>query len=269
MNQRQRYWVAVGFIIYVLTPQIIANDINSKKPLIIGSENIDYFPHYGRTHTNRDEMTGFARTLLDRFAEEEGIIQRYQLMPIKRLYQTLMQTQSIDLKYPDNPTWKSEYKSQSPIYYSHPVAHYIDGLLVHPDKDGIHLNDIHQIGTVKGFTPVPYLQLINDSRIRLIEFNQISDLIRAALSQRIDGAYVNIHVAAYQLREVFKGEAKLTFQPQLPYQHDYYYLSTINHPQYIDRFNAYLQRNSEAIHQLKLDHGLTPIKPPGELINEK
>lgn len=248
----------------VLQPSPAA--LNSTPPtaeaLIIGTEDINYYPHYGRQGAHSNEMIGLAYDLFEAFSRLTETPLRYQLIPVKRLYQQFLVDQRVDLKYPDHPGWQVEQKRGLKIHYSQPIAHYIDGLLVHPKLQHLEINQLHTIGTIRGFTPVPYLRLQGEQKIEVIEFSQTEDLLKAVLSLRIQGAYMNIDVAQHQLKTLFGAGTSLIFQPQLPYQHDYYYLSTIKYPEQIIRFNRFIDDYPLLVRDLKLKHGLNPTPPP-------
>ena len=94
----------------------------------LGTEDILYFPIYGRENNLSDEFSGFAREFFDEFSTQMDVNIVYVPLPIKRIYKSLMVDQSIDLKFPDNPSWQSIYREDIPLIYSDPFIQFTDGV---------------------------------------------------------------------------------------------------------------------------------------------
>ena len=69
----------------------------------IGTEYIEYYPHYGKTSAESHEFEGYARLFFDDFSIKKDVSIEYTPQPIKRLYLNFLVKQSIDFKYPDSP----------------------------------------------------------------------------------------------------------------------------------------------------------------------
>ncbi|MBI1835277.1 MAG: hypothetical protein HYR92_05935 [Burkholderiales bacterium] len=76
----------------------------------------------------------------------------------------------------------------------------------------------------------------------MFENDSFVSLLKQAQLKRVDGAYINIEVAKYQLKEVLHQPGSLVFDPDLPHTKDYYYLSSVKHPKIIQEFNAFLDK---------------------------
>ncbi len=137
------------------------------------------------------------------------------------------------------------------VHYSRPVMPYIDGVLVLPENKGRALKDFKVLGTMTGFTPWNYLDLIKDKRVTLFENDGFISLLKQVTLGRVDGAYVNIEVARYQLREVLRQPDALVFDPGLPHTKDYYYLSSVKHPAIIKEFNEFLVKEPQVYEQIR------------------
>ncbi len=158
---------------------------------------------------------------------------------------------SLDFKYPDNPSWEKALRKQANVHYSKPVMPYIDGVLVLPENKGRPLNNFKILGTVTGFTPWKYVDLIEDKRVAVFENDSFLALLKQVTLKRVDGAYVNIEVARYQLRDVLRQPDALVFDPGLPHVRDHYYLSSVKHPLIIKQFNDFLDKETELYEQIR------------------
>lgn len=76
-----------------------------------------------------------------------------------------------------------------------------------------------------------------------------------AMNDRVDGVYLNPQVVRHQLYN--NAESGLVFDPKLPYQDDHYFLSSINHPEVIEQFDAFLTSQAELVQTLKERHGIS------------
>jgi polar amino acid transport system substrate-binding protein len=214
----------------------------------VGVEDLDYFPQYAHTGT---QVTGFGRELLDAFAKSRGYKFEYRMYPLSRLSLEAFKNQSLDFKYPDNSYWETKLRKLVTVHYSNPVMPYIDGVLVLPENKGRGIASFKVLGTMTGFTPWNYLDLIKDKKVTVFENDGFVSLLKQTSMKRVDGAYVNVEVAKYQLREVLKTPDALVFDPDLPHTKDYYYLSTVKHPQIIAEFNAFLAKETQLYEQIR------------------
>ena len=69
--------------------------------------------------------------------------------------------------------------------------------------------------------------------------------------KHVDGAYIELAVANYYLRDVMKKPGTLVFDPDLPHTKDSYHLSTINYPEIILIFNEFQITERKAIEALQ------------------
>lgn len=214
----------------------------------VGVEDLEYFPQYGHTG---NQVTGFGRELLDAFAKSRGYKFEYKMYPLSRLSLEAFKFQSLDFKYPDNSYWETKLRSAVKVYYSNPVMPYVDGVLVLPRNQGRGLQDFKVLGTMTGFTPWNYLDLIRDKRVTVFENDSFISLLKQVTLNRVDGAYVNVEVAKYQLREVLHQPGALVFDPDLPHTADYYYLSSVRHPAIIKQFNHFLATEPAVYEQIR------------------
>ncbi|HUE91600.1 transporter substrate-binding domain-containing protein [Pseudomonas sp.] len=218
----------------------------------VGVELQPYMP-YSNVHDG--QYLGYGRDLLDAFATHQGHEFIYRPLPVRRLLSDFLGGR-VDLKYPDNPRWNADIKRGHQVHFSQAAAPAIDGILVKPQ----HLNQgkarLRRLGTQRGFTPWPYLEDIEAGRIILIQANQIESLLAMAMNDRVDGVYLNPQVVAYHLRSNGMDSNALVFDRNLAYQDDHYFLSSIQHPELIKQFDAFLSSQAEQVQALKARHGI-------------
>lgn len=221
------------------------------RTLVVGVEELDYYPLYA---VQNGKYVGVARDILDAFARAKGYTLTYRPLPIKRLYAE-MQSGGIDLKFPDNPTWAPDAKARQRMAYSAPVIGYVDGVLVRPEHLGHVVDDVHVLGTVSGFTPFAWLDAIRDGRVLVKENPRMELLLKQVALERLDGAYASVAVANYQLETTLGMPGAVVFDPKLPHSRDFYRLSSLNHPQVIAEFDAWMAANAAQIKAMKDNAG--------------
>ncbi|MFW6229380.1 MAG: hypothetical protein ACOC4L_00155 [Halanaerobium sp.] len=240
------------YLFFLLIAILLAGmqgEVNAES-FTVGVENIEYYPHY----TYEDgEYGGFGREVLDRFGEEYGYEFEYEAMPVTRLFENFV-AEKVDFKYPDNPYWSEDLKEGKEIVYSEEVVSYIDGVSVKMENEDMKVEDLNNLGTVMGFTPYAYQDLIEEGEINLQETSDFEGLLKQVQRGRIDGAYANIAIVEYTLEEM--GGEKLLFNPDLPHTESHYYLSTIKHPEVIEDFNQFLTENEDEIKEIKRDYNV-------------
>lgn len=217
----------------------------------VGVELQPYMPY---SDVQNGRYMGYGRDLLDAFAAHQGHVFIYQPLPVRRLLSDLLNDR-VDFKYPDNPRWNADQKQGYALHYSQAAAPAIDGVLVKPRFLGQGKERLLRLGTQRGFTPWPYLGEINAGKIMLIQANQIDSLLAMAMSDRVDGVYLNPQVVRHQLYN--NAGSGLVFDPKLPYQDDHYFLSSIKHPEVIAQFDAFLTSQAELVQSLKDRHGIS------------
>lgn len=219
----------------------------------VGVELQPYMPY---SNVQDGEYLGYGRDLLDAFAAYQGYQFSYRPLPVRRLLNDFLGGR-VDFKYPDNPRWNADLKKGYPVHFSQAATPAIDGVLVKPQFVGQGPTRLRRLGTQRGFTPWPYLADIQTGRIILIQANQIDSLLAMALSDRVDGVYLNPQVVRHHLLRNGKSGDALVFDPGLAYQDDHYFLSSIKHPEVIEQFNAFLSSQAELVRALKQRHGIS------------
>lgn len=226
----------------------------------IGTEDLEYYPYYGKSSPNSADFGGFAKMLFEDFGKKNQLEITYSPQPVKRLYQSLLLNETIDFKYPDSPYWNVSLKESvnKKIFYSLPISSYIDGTFVHRDNKQLKFNHIKSLGIIRGFTPEAFKKVINNGDIVLSEFSHLSTLLKMLNEKQIDAIYLNVEVAKYQMK--MYGFTELIFNANLPLTKNDYYLSTVNHPEVIDKLNQYIIENEDAIKLMIKRFNLAPLK---------
>lgn len=223
------------------------------KHFVIGVEDLQYYPLWYYDEV-QNEYTGLAREMLDAFADSAGYSFEYKSFPIKRLVRTLVRNE-IDFKFPDNPYWAQDVKADTKITYSDAAIDYIDGVFVKPENIGKGDENIKVLGSVLGFTPWDWLGRIDEGKLILKEVPDVEALINQAIAGRIDGAYVNAAIVRYHLTTSGRAGA-LVFDEKLSHTKSQYLLSTTQHEEIIDEFNAWLENNKTQINAMKNKFGV-------------
>jgi hypothetical protein len=222
----------------------------------VGTEDIQYYPHYGKLNDQDSNFSGYAKDVFDHFSREYNVSFNYKFYPIKRLYKAFQIDKTVDFKYPDNPDWNSTFTQTKTIHYSQPIGTFIDGTIVLQKNKHLSVKHIKKIGTIKGFTPQAYIEKLRNEHVKLFEFSNTETLLKALSHQLIDAAYVNIDVANHQMKI---HNVPVAFIKTMPYKIGKYHFSTIKHPKLIQKLDAFLNRNAMLIQRLKEKYRLSSL----------
>jgi ABC-type amino acid transport substrate-binding protein len=249
VSQKEQFMrLLLTFLLAVATPLLAA------PKYVIGVEDISYLPYYT---ADGKEYAGFARELLDDFSKSAGVEFEYLPLPINNLFGKFLAPNSkIDFKFPDNENWAQDLKKDSKLIYSSSVADYTDGVMVTPARHSKGKDQIKKLATFRGFTAWDFLGDIKSKKIEIRENDSMTGLLQQTIKGFVDGAYVNISVARYILRNSLKKESELLFDETLPHTQSSYKLSTAKHPDLIKKFDEYLNKHKTDILQLKQKWGI-------------
>jgi ABC-type amino acid transport substrate-binding protein len=229
---------------------------------IIGSEDIDYYPHYRFTDSAIDK--GFAWAVFNEFAKQSGHKFSYRSYPIKRLRREVL-AKSIDFIYPDNPKWTPSAALRTNKTFSSAIITAIGSTLVLAGREARGLDDFTSLSLPRGFNPVKWAELIAQDKVHAIEVHNARAALQLVINGRVDGADVELNVANYLLQQM--GEAQsLKFAPDLPYDPVTFHLSTIKYPQVILQFNHFIEDNQPLLRELRQQYG---IIEPDEIALQK
>ncbi|MCG4455477.1 hypothetical protein LJY18_19605 [Pseudomonas sp. MMS21-TM103] len=219
----------------------------------VGVEDVDYYPIYAVSADN--QYRGYARALLDLFAAHADIQLRYVPLPVRRLHHNYWAGR-LDLIFPDSPRWNETGKPQGVITYSQPLLTFQDVMLVLPGRLGQPRERFRKLGFVRGFTPWKFQPEIAAGLVEIHQAPSPEGLIRMTLAGYIDGANMARQVARYHLGKLERPYALVEEPSLLPSSDSRYYLSSIRHPELIQRFDAFLHSERQAVAALKAKYGL-------------
>ncbi|UCO99556.1 ABC transporter substrate-binding protein [Metapseudomonas lalkuanensis] len=219
----------------------------------VGVEQVDYYPIFSAAPPDY-RYRGYARDLLDLFAEREHLHFTYVTLPVRRLFHAYWSGQ-LDLVFPDNPRWDAAQKPAG-ITYSQPVLQFQDVMLVLPERKGDPRETFRLLGFVRGFTPWKFRDDIAAGRVTIKEAPNPEGLIHMVLAGYIDAANMARQVARFHLKNQGHEQGLVVEPALLPISDSYYHLSSIRHPELIQRFNAFLQREQAAVEALKAKYEL-------------
>ncbi|MCH2342006.1 transporter substrate-binding domain-containing protein [Pseudomonas sp. NPDC047963] len=218
---------------------------------VVGVEQADFLPHY--RGDEKGNYQGFGRELLDNFVAHTGVSLTLRVMPADALLPALLAGE-IDAKYPDSPTWSTQAKAGALLQYSLPVVNYVDGVMVLPRRVGLGINQLRRLAIVDGWTPRGYEDRIGTNQISLVGSKELPHMVRQTLLKDTDGAYYNVVVAAYYLNNIRAKPGALTFDAGLPHTRGTYHLSSMGHPELIERFDRFLADRRVEVSSLKDKH---------------
>jgi polar amino acid transport system substrate-binding protein len=144
------------------------------KQFVIGVEANDYLPYW---RGEGSQYEGYARDFFDLFAQHSGHTFQFKALPVKRLTNEFLEG-NVDVKFPDNAYWAEDLKVGKQVQYSEPVAPFIDGVLVKPERLGKGRDALTSLSTLIGFTPWDYLDAINSGSIKLHNSTQLLSALK-------------------------------------------------------------------------------------------
>lgn len=219
---------------------------SAAKTLTIGVEAQNYMPFF---ETVDGEFLGFARDLFDAYANAHNHEIKYVALPVKRLISDYG-SERVDFKYPDSPKWGLEEKTGLDISYSIPTLKVIYGMSIRPQFEGRPLSDIEIFSTVLGFTPRPYMSLIESGDLTVSKTTNLNSLVSQALAGRVDGIYASKSVISYIL-EQRQQQGQLIFAENYPGEIGLYSLSSFKYPDIIKEFDHWMATHQDDILALK------------------
>lgn len=209
------------------------------REVVIGLENTYYPPRY---FMEAGKPAGINVEFLTRAFKDLGYEVKWKVQPVADLYSDLFRG-AIDFKFPDNPEWKYQAKEGKTVLYSEIVQADRDGLFVQPKNKARPLEKIKKVGTLHGFTVVSLEHNIRSGNIKVLEYNDTTTLMQAAIKGEIDGAYLSRGVGNYYLSKILRDPEKLVFDESLPTANNPYYLSTLKEKTLLEKLNQWIVKN--------------------------
>jgi len=224
---------------------------------IIGVEDVSYYPHFDF----QQKDAGFAKALLDAFAEAHQHKLTYLPLPIKRFAKWLYE-EDIDFKYPDNRRWQSLPQTHKvKVYFSHDVVRLTAGTLVLERNSQKPKSFIKNLGTLSGFQATLWLDSIKQGRVQLLEDPSTKILVKHLQHGIVDGLDMDYSVVLHQAKKLGVKE-KIILSEVLPQQTYAFQLSTMRHPRIIKQFNLWLENNQPLLTELRKRYQITNVPAP-------
>ena len=222
--------------------------------LTVAVESIDYPPLYNGTDPN--DYRGFARELLDLFGARYRHRFHYVPLPLNRLFAEFFTAGNFDLKFPDNPKWRPDFKKGLNVSYSDPVLNVTEGIFVLRNNAGHGADGLKSMATLTGFTPLPYTAQVRDGSVKLYFADNFDSLVKMLAIGRVDGIYASdLAMQFYESGHEAEKRA-VVLDRSLPAAVSTFSLSTLKHPELVRQFNQFLQSDHDQIAALKRKYGI-------------
>lgn len=211
----------------------------------VGVEGHNYLPISSADGGN---YKGYARDLLDAFAEKYGHTFTYKPMPVNRLLDEFIGAKSVDFKFPDNAYWAADAKKGVTITYSKGVVAVTEGAMVLPASKG---KPVTSLATMRGFTPFPFLDAIKSKKVTVSEANTTDAVISMVEAGRASAGYLGVLSAVYTMEEVLKKPGMLEYDSSAPHSVSDFSLATLKHIDVIKQMDEFLVKEKDTVARLK------------------
>lgn len=232
------------------------NDAIASEAFVIGVSEVNYLPH---SAVIDGIYVGFAREVFDAFAADQDLTPEYTPFPRRRQMRALFEG-DVDFIYPDDFFWQYTEKLGRSVIYSEPVARYVHGVSVQPNRLGQDLQDVRKLAILSGAIPYPFRVRIAQNEIEISENPDLAPLLLQAMRGRVDGVFADASVVQWRLENKLNKPGELVFDRSLPYLAGTYHLSTINRTDLLTVFNTWLRDNATRVDRIRdrrnLYHGL-------------
>lgn len=215
---------------------------------IIGVEEVSYYPLYDFSAAGTNKPS-FSKDLLTTFFEQHDYSYRFIALPIKRFNKWYIEN-SIDFKFPDNMRWRDGEQHKLNITFSQPVVKLMAGTYVLKSNAKFERDKIEKLATILGFVPTLWLDKIESGELQLIEDSTPFGIVKHILHGNVEATNIDANVIRYNLKLLGKPNA-IVLNTNIKHEVFSYHLSSIKHPEVIEQFNSFLQKNSALLQQLK------------------
>ncbi len=224
------------------------NNKDDKDTFIVGVEDTNYYPVYS---FNGGEFEGVLAEIVKKFAKDNNLKFVYKPYKPNELFTALFKGE-IDIKVPDNDTWKAADKKDYKVVYSNDIICCIDAFFTKTEVDEYigSVDDLKKVGVATEVVPWFIQHAVERQKIKLVKEDHCGKLIDRAIDEEIDAVLCNYDSVRYYLNRSNKPDA-LELARNLPYLDDYINISTIKHPSIISKFNKWLENNNEYIKNMQ------------------
>jgi len=236
--------------------------VNADK-FIVASQNLSYYPHYDfRSPVDK----GLVWAILEAYAHDRGHEFKYLSMPVLRLQKEVLKG-SVDLIYPDHPTWTNPISTAEQKIFSSIITTTIAGTLVKPHQYRKPIESIKELSIPLGFSPLYWEPRISNGQLRLISTNDSITALELLHLGRSDAADCDYYVAQHLL-SLYPNFQPMLFDPGLPIKEIEFMFSTVSNPELVADIDLFIQQNPQVISELKLRYGIVNPTQTLETIKE-
>ncbi|WP_448566890.1 hypothetical protein [Thalassotalea ganghwensis] len=222
------------------------------KEFIVGVQDVSFYPLYDFPNPS------YAKELLDTFAASKGYKFTYLPLPIKRIDYWYSEN-AIDFKYPDNKRWSGGQKFYPKLKYSLSTLELLAATVVPKNNLGKSRKSIKRLGTILGFHPTMWLDLIKKGNTVVVESPSALNIVKQLVHGHVDATNLEPSVVNHFLSLIGE-EGALVVDLSLPHEVYSYHLSTINHPEILEEFNLFLTQNQALLLQLQKKYKITNLE---------
>lgn len=236
-------------VIYFVGILSIGNSSAQTKEYIIGVEDVSYYPFYDFSAETLDRRS-FTKELLSTFFRHQGYQFKFVALPLKRFDKWYVE-EAIDFKFPDNIRWRIGESKKLNLTYSQPVLHLTAGTYVLKKNSQLLRQEIKTLGTISGFFPTLWYDRLQNKTIELVEVSSPYSLIKHLLHGNIDAINIDKNVIDYNLKLLQQDGDAILLSTHIKHERYAYHFSTILHPEVIQEFDEFLDKNSLRVAELK------------------
>lgn len=119
------------------------------------------------------------------------------------------------------------------------------------------VDKVRRIGTLYGFTPsVLWRDRIARSEVELVSDPSLKVLTRMLMNDMVTGLDLDLSSVRYQLGKLSIPTDLVTVSEVVPHPSLGFHMSTLNHPEVISAFNAFLKKQESAVSKMARDKGI-------------
>lgn len=222
----------------------------------VGVEETNYHPLYNF----KAGGPSFSQELLETFSKQHHFDLEFIPLPVPRLNKLYAET-DIDFKFPSHPNWESVKLHSAEVHFSKPILNLVGMTLVLKKNKGRGLQHFQTIGTIIGWRPYQWDSLLVTGEVTVFRDDNILSLLKHALSGHVDGVDADPAVAEYYLSKLGKS-GELVFDDTLPHAYYAFRLSTVKYPAIIEKFNKFMDTNTELLEELKTKYQIQEFVKP-------
>ncbi|MFT4938488.1 MAG: polar amino acid transport system substrate-binding protein [Paraglaciecola sp.] len=242
-------FIAALFLQFDASAKAESQDKPTAQIFTIGVEDINYYPYWD--FVDRKPGQGILRSILDDFALRHNYQFNYVALPTMRLSHWFDE-HKVDFRIPDNPRWHKATPGN--LIFSKALLVLPTGTVVLKKNIAKPIDDFMIIGTLTGFTPSPHwLDASKKQNFEFITDQSIKVLVRLLFKGVLDGLDLDLYTVRHHALQMGMDADNLVYARDIPDREIQYYISTINHSQIIEQFNAYLEENRAFIQNLQVN----------------